>query len=194
MKYTKVLALLFLCAPHLQIQGIAINVSLGELADIDIVISKNALTDTSLASEPFDTSARILARYSCVQNIHNSVFLGNRIYSAADMPTLFLPEHRVLMPTVQQNTFSIELSPSDIAAMIGEDINEVCVRVRQRTYAYNPVKKQLEFFTINLLKEDMYNVNASLNLNTHGNIACEKFNDLPQSLQNTHAVAYGTVC
>ena len=110
------------------------------------------------------------------------------------MPTLFLPEHRVLMPTVQQNTFSIELSPSDIAAMIGEDINEVCVRVRQRTYAYNPVKKQLEFFTINLLKEDMYNVNASLNLNTHGNIACEKFNDLPQSLQNTHAVAYGTVC
>lgn len=193
MKYTKLLTIIFLCIPNVYLQGITINASLANLAEIDIVISKNAMPPMSIASEFFSSPSRVIAGYSFLLNSDNTISLWQRLYSGAGLSTFLLPANRMVFPLKRDNPFTIELTPEQIQTIVGQEISQVCIRILQRTYEWNPETNALQFFAYNVLTETTYLLNASITLNASGLIACAKLDTVPPALQNTYTVAFGSV-
>lgn len=193
MNNTPLLTLLLLCMPCAYVQGITINASLAHLAEIDIVIAKNALPPASFVSEFFNTSSRMIAGYSFLLNSDNTISLWQRLYDKAGVITLLLPAQRLMMPLENDNPFTIELTPEQIQAIVGEQLSQVYLQVLQRTYAWDHKTKTLKFFAYNVLAETTYLVDANLSLNASGLIASEKLDTVPNSLKNTYTVAFGSL-
>lgn len=175
------------------LQGVTIDASLANLAEIDIVISKNAMPPLSIASEFFSSSSRVIAGYSFLLNSDNTISLWQRLYSGSGLTTFLLPANRFMRPLQRDNPFTIELSPEEIQTIVGQAISQVSIRILQRTYEWNSATNRLQFFAYNVLTETTYSVAANISLNASGLIACEKLDTVPPALQDIYTVASGSV-
>lgn len=193
MKHPLLLRTVILLISSTYLQGITFDISLANLAEIDIVISKNAMLPESMASEFFNTTSRVIAGYSFLLNSDNTISLWQRLYSGTALNTFLLPANRLILPLQQNNPFFIELTLEQIQKITEEEASQVWVRIRQRTYEWNSEINGLQFFEYNVLADNIYPVNASICLNASGVVAPEKLDTIPIALRNTYTVACGSV-
>lgn len=193
MKYISLLKLGILVISGAYLQGITFNISLANLADLDIAVAKNPISSMPIGSEFMNPALGTVAHYSFMLNSNGSVSLWHALFHPALAMTFLMPENRINLSLLETNPFTLELLEEEIALILREEVSEVYVRVRQRTYAWNSKTNRPQLYSYNLLKNDLYSVNAVITINASGLIDPTKLATVPPNLTDIYTVAFGIV-
>lgn len=176
------------------IHSLTFNISVQQRAQIDIAVymhqpimndhvllgNNNALVRCSLIVDPQE-------RVLWWQDQHKQTM------DPLEIERIIKPEDHVKAPQLHRSPISVILDPETIQDLAGEDMSQVYVRVKQRTYDFDPsLINNIRFFHFSLLMSEFVGVNDTVTVQASGLIDPSKFHKVPPSFQERYPEATGS--
>ncbi len=190
MKRPLILSVVLCCASITLLYSITIRNEVDKKAEVDIFISTTQTTPATYVS-PIDSNAEgRIARYSYYYKASNNISYWQQYYSRY-LPTFIHPEERFLKPSQKTNIFTIVLTPEEIQDLTAQELDEIFLTIRQRTYSYNTTTGRLELYSYVMLMQEFVPLDVVISLTVSGVTNPAVFNSLSASLKIHYPEAEG---
>lgn len=110
-----------------------------------------------------------------------------------EIERIIRPEDHIKAPQFKRNPFSVVLDAATIQELAGEDLTQVYVVVKQRTYDFTPhLINKISFFRFSILMTQFVGVDDIITIEATGLIDPSKFSKVPPSSQSRYPEATGS--
>jgi hypothetical protein len=138
-----------------------------------------------------------LARYSLIVDSQERILWWQDQHKTSmdplEVERIIRPEAHVKVPQLKHSPFSVVLDAATLQELAGENITQVYVTVKQRTYDFDPaLPNKIRFFHFSMLMAEFVGVNDIITIQASGLIDPSKFNKVPSNLQDRYPEASGS--
>jgi len=185
----------FLLSTPIFIHSLILNFIVEHRAQIDVAVY---LHQPIMNDHVLIGNDNALARYSLIVNPQEQVLWWQDQHKQTMDPLederIIRPEGHIKAPQFKQSPFSITLDAATIEELAGESMSQVFVRVKQRTYDFDPsLPGKIRLFNFSILMSQFVDVNETITIQASGLIDPSKFNKVPPSSQSSYPEANGSV-